>query len=118
MTNVETSLRNDVLEHVMRCTDDDLVVLPFLTAEPGSPEAFEAVGRLVTATPTPLQPGTPLAVFCNGGTVDPHWRANVTDTARSLWGALAVLDALNGNDPGDGSCHYERYVTLSSADYA
>lgn len=116
--SVQTDLLVTALEHVMRCTDDELAVLPFLTAQQGSPEAFEAVGRLVTLTPTPLGPATPLAVLCNGGTVDSQWREQVGDTPRSLWSSLALLEALHGEEvvpaADEQSNPYERYLALAA----
>ena len=91
---LRTHVATTALEHALRCSSDISAVLAIRDAEQGTPSAFAALGRLVAAALVPLQAGAPVAVFCQGGTIDPLWRGNCPLSPMSLWGELETLRAL------------------------
>lgn len=120
MTNVEApiveapavDLRSTVLEQVMRLTGDELALLRFVDAQPGSFLAKVALGRLLSEPGIRLVAGSPLFAFLAGGPVDPNWRASYPPRPASLWSELELttsllgipLDTLAGDDPYEALC--------------
>lgn len=96
--------RAELLEHVMRLTDDDLIASPFLAVEPGSTSYLAHLGRLLSHGGR-LSPDTPLHRYAQAdpGTPDLAWRDTVTPVPRSLWSELEMLRTLmppvNASDP-------------------
>jgi hypothetical protein len=95
--------KDEMLEHVLRITGDELSVLSFRDAPPGSMQAYAALGMLSRHTSAVIAPGTPLHSWCTGGAVVETWREQVGSAAESLWNELETLTALFGpvklNDP-------------------
>jgi hypothetical protein len=106
-------LRAAALEHAMRTTNDASVVLAFKSADPESKQALTALGHLASAAPMSLFAGSPLAVFCKGGQVNPEWRSIVQDSPNSLWGELETLNVLYPPAaPSETSDHMNRLYDL------
>lgn len=91
--------RQDVLEQVMRLTEDDLVMLSFLTVEPGTAAAAAALGRLLSTTPVRLVDGCPLVSFTTGRPVDARWRDWYPCRDGSLWALLVFYRQMYGHAP-------------------
>ena len=108
-------LRSAALEQAMRATGDDGLVVPFLHAEPGSPEAHVALGRLLGVAPARLFPGSPLLSLVAGTPIAEDWRNGCSPTECSLWGHLELLRGLYGsvflNNP------YEELEALRSREH-
>jgi hypothetical protein len=91
-----TALLDLVVEQVMRLTDDDGLVLSWMTAF-GRPRAAEAaLGRLLCSVPYRLSLSSPIGAYLAGGEVDPDWRAALPGVESSLWSELGLLEALYG----------------------
>lgn len=98
MTTSDTStvVAHAAVEHAMRASSDMAAVLAVTEASACSPSALAALGRLVAVSAIPLFPGSPLAVFCQGGELQPAWRDRCGQADRSLWGELEMLRAVYG----------------------
>src|SRR4051794_19212539 len=90
------NLHVEVLEQVMRVTDDDALVLPFLDAEPGSRNARAALGRLLCAERPTLVTGSPVMSLVTGEHLDPQWRTAHPVREDSLWANLQFLTSVYG----------------------
>ena len=82
-----------MLEQVMRVTSDDLLAIPFASCRPASPEFFTAIGRLLSDTPGPIPPGSPLHRWSQPVPCSPAatWRDGCPPSQMSLWGELTAL---------------------------
>lgn len=98
MKNYSTTdtLRASVVEQLMRVTSDDAIILPFLSASPGTREAHVALGRLLSATPVRLVVGSPLMAFVSGCDLDVNWRLTFPAESDSLWSSYEFLNSLYG----------------------
>jgi hypothetical protein len=93
----ETCPRSLLLEHVMRRTDDESLLLAFVDVEPLSEAFLVALGRLLAASPGPIKAGTPLQVWAGSGTLQRRWRDVCAPVPVSIWGELVTLRALFGD---------------------
>jgi hypothetical protein len=103
-------LRAEVVEQVMRVTDDDVLLLPFLDAVPGSRAAHAALGRLLSGCTLRLVVGCPLMAFVGGTVRDPQWRRAYPPAPDSLWAKLEFLATIYG--PAGGTHPYEALELL------
>ena len=115
-----TVTRAELIEQVMRMSDDDRLVIPFLDVVAGSTEILTATGRLLASPPSPFLLGTPLAVWVEPGTrCEPLWRGLLPQRERSLWADLEFLRAIVGIDAGGHDigfcCPYEELEHLRLA---
>jgi len=115
-----TVTRAELIEQVMRMSDDDRLVIPFLDVIAGSTEILTATGRLLASPPSPFPLGTPLAVWVEPETrCEPLWRGLLPQRERSLWGDLEFLRAIVGIDTGGDDisfcCPYEELEHLRLA---
>lgn len=94
-----THLRSEMLEQVMRLTGDELAVLRFVDAAPGSFPAKVALGRLLSEPGIRLVSGCPLFAYLTDAELDPSWRASYPTSASSLWSELEFLAGLLGDAP-------------------
>ena len=109
--------RSDLIEQVMRMTNDDRIVILFLDAAAGSTEILSATGRLLASPPSPFLLGSPLAVWVEPSTrFDENWRSNIPDRDQSLWKDLEFYRALLGNTDKESAevfcCPYEEIENL------
>lgn len=110
--------RSELVEQVMRMTEDDLILLPFLTAQPGSAQLLSSFGRLLGNSPRPYPLGTPLAAWTSpGSNCSDSWRDSCGYLERSLWADLVFLRSLVANHPlvkrtALWCCPYEELETL------
>lgn len=89
-------LRSAAVEQVMRVCDDDLAVLPFLTARPGSPAAAAALGRLLTEHPQYLVAGCPLIALVTDTEPSRHWRDACPPREHSMHAQMSFLASVYG----------------------
>lgn len=110
--------RSVLLEQVMRMTDDDRYLVPFLTAEPGSAEIMVATGRLLAVAKKAFPLRTPLAVWVTTDRVetadyDLKWRSDLEPNPESLWAELSFLRELAGvHRGGEWCCPYRELEAL------
>ena len=96
--------RSELIEQVMRMTDDDRIVIPFLDATAGSTEILSATGRLLASPPSPFPLGSPLAVWVEPSTtLKLQWRSLLPTRERSMWDDLVFYRSIMG----DMSCEAE-----------
>lgn len=87
--------RSELVEHVMRMTTDDRLVLPFLDACAGSPLFMSAVGRLLADAAAPFPIDTPLGAWAKPGSpLDAGWRDIQPRYEYSLWSDLEFFRTL------------------------
>lgn len=111
--------RQELIEQVMRMTNDDRLLLPFLDAPAGSEQLLSATGRLLAAPPTPFPLSTPLAAWVGAeSTCTSEWRSLIPQGDRSLWEDLEFLRSVVGS-LGDSTssfcCPYEELEHLRLA---
>jgi len=94
-----TELRDAVIEQVMRITNDDTLVMPFLYALPGTRAAHSAIGRLLGQSPCALPFGCPLLAYVNQGPMVVSWRDFCHPAATSLWADRMMLIEMYGPPP-------------------
>lgn len=118
--------RNLLVEQVMRMTDDDRILLPFLDAPAASVEILAATGRLLASPPTPFPLGTPLSVWVAAEAADAvgnshgeditGWRSRLPVRERTLWDDLEflrlIVGALHTERPTQFCCPYEELEHL------
>lgn len=112
--------RAELIEQVMRMSNDDRLVIPFLDAVAGSTEILTATGRLLASPPSPFPLGTPLAVWVEPETrCEKMWRTLLPTRERSLWVDLEFLRAIVGDNSGSQEvrfcCPYEELEHLRLA---
>lgn len=93
--------RDDVLEQVLRVSDDVTDACAFARAAPGSRTARIALGQLVSRTAYRPRVGDPILGFVTGAAVNPAWRDRCPPRPDSAWGELELLEALYGPLAGD-----------------
>lgn len=93
-------LRRAAVEHAMRLTDDDALVLPLRRCPPHSRTARVALARLAADAGTTPTSSSPLLVFCYGGELDPDWRDACPAVTSSLWSELELRAGLAGTPVG------------------
>ena len=91
---LHTEIAALAVEHAMRCTTDISAVIAIRDAQPCTPSAYTALGRLVATSSIQLKPGSPLATYCQGGAIHPAWRSWIPPTDMSIWGELDMLRSL------------------------
>jgi hypothetical protein len=109
--------RSDLIEQVMRMTNDDRIVIPFLDAVARSTEILSATGRLLASPPSPFPLGTPLAVWVEPSTgFETHWRSLLPTRERSMWNDLEFYRSIVGaavcETGKDFCCPYEELEHL------
>lgn len=119
-------LRDDMVEQVMRATDDESLLWPFLDAPAASRAAHAALGRLLSAVPVRLVAGCPLLAWLTGTALDPHWRDYCPPASRSLWADLeflrllfadaAAAGAVDGLPAGDAYAELEAFRAFADAE--
>jgi hypothetical protein len=96
----DVTVDQDLTEHLMRVTDDDTLVLRFFTTEPGTRDAYAALGVLLsshTAAEVGLYNGTPLVAHVSGSAqTEPGWRDKIPAGTVSLWSNLQFLTTVYG----------------------
>lgn len=102
-------LRAEVIEQVMRCCDDPNLAAAFYRGTPGSTRARADVGQVLTSHHIPLTPGSPLAAWAHGGTLDPGWRYSFPPRPESAYAHLMFLAQLYGPAPFD--CDLVEHLT-------
>jgi hypothetical protein len=115
---MEPNLRTHhrVIEQVMRLTDDETLLLPWLDAPAGSRSALVALGRLRFGAPFVLDPDSPLAWWAAGETApatsnDLSWVERLPVPTASMWAELELLEQLAGRCHTDGQCGpYQRLM--------
>src|SRR5687768_1526308 len=90
------TLRDQVLEQVMRVTDDETLVVPFLGVQPRSRRAHTALGRLLSFAPVALVVGSPVMALVGGDALDPQWRTACPVASASLWSTFEFLVTMYG----------------------
>ena len=110
--NTLIELKLDMIEQVMRVAREDVDVIPFLDAEPGSRAALSALGRLLSNAPLRLVPGCPLVAWAQGGGFDVNWRMSYPPLDGSLWLNLTFLSTIYG--PSSSLNPYEQLEELRS----
>lgn len=94
-------LRDEVLEQVMRATNDDLLAAAFRDPLPGSREFLVNLGKLLSSTSGTVPTRSPLHQwgYPHPGRPDVDWRTHCPQSEGSLWGELLLLRALHGEVP-------------------
>lgn len=81
------ALHGDVVEHLMRVTDDEATV--FAAHQTRSPTQLRSViGRALGTMTIPMPPGSPILALSGLSEPDPQWRAHVDVADPSLWAEL------------------------------
>jgi hypothetical protein len=90
-----------VVEQVMRATDDELLVVPFQSCQPGSQAFFTAVGRLLCTHPGSVPPGSPVHRWSASqpAAAASTWQEACPPQQMSLWGELVMLRQLTSATP-------------------
>lgn len=106
------SIKPLAIEHLMRTSGDETLILKLKAAEPASASAFEIVGQLMTKEDYHPPPGTPLYAFCTSSPVISDWRNWVHTTQTStLWKELETLVQIFGS-PNPHADHYIELCAL------
>lgn len=94
----QATVRCEMIEHVMRLTDDDLLASPFLHSAPQSQDYLTHLGRLLASSRHAVAPDSPLHRYASNPEQAPDltWRAQVPTGERSLWSELELLRQLHG----------------------
>jgi hypothetical protein len=82
------------VEHAMRISDDESVVAALVFAPEVPRTRYELLGRVVETREDAPGPDTPLALWCHGGSLDPHWRQRICPRPNSLYTTLEQLREL------------------------
>lgn len=98
-SNREDNSRANLIEQVMRMTDDDRILFPFLHALPGSDTLLSAVGRLLADPPKAFPLNSPIALWSHPGleVSTDNWRSfyegnsKIENDYKTLWGELQFL---------------------------
>lgn len=98
----------DVIEQVLRLTDDPSYPSLFLAAEPISKEASSALGRLISDVEVSLVPGCPLLSFVSGTIFEPNWRKWCKPRNGSMF-EMAV--AAGASPDSGGTALFEFYLS-------
>jgi hypothetical protein len=107
--------RREVIEQVMRMTDDDLLLLPYLSIEPASGGLLAATGRLLAAVGQPFPLRTPLACWVSNEDrtrVVDHWRELIPTGSITLWSELVFLRQFLGGTSSVDCCPYGELESL------
>lgn len=105
--------RAELVEQVMRMTDDDRLVLPYLHVAPGSEALRAATGRLLAVTEQRIRLGTPLACWSGAsGKLVTSWRSEVENAFQCLWEELLFLREFVESPVEDGWCCPYRELEL------
>jgi hypothetical protein len=96
---ITESTTSAAIEHAMRLTGDDTLVLPLLSTPPGTEAAHAVLGRLLGADPAPLIKGSPLLAYVSGSEVSPTWRNACPPRSYSLWALRETLVEFYGQPP-------------------
>ena len=78
----------------MRISSDEAAVSALMFAPEVPRTRYELLGKLCAKSKDAPRPGTPLALWCHGGTLDPHWRHHLEAHPGSLYAALEELREL------------------------
>lgn len=97
----------------MRVCDDDLAVLPFQGARPGSAAAAAALGRFLTEHPQHLLAGCPLIALVTDTEPTCGWRGAYPAKEHSLHSQLEFLASLYGL-PDSAGDPYEAFRMLTA----
>lgn len=90
---VDPDLHLALVEHLMRITNDDTLVLKVLAA-PSLVHLRATLGAVLPALHASPAPTTPFAVALGYGTLDPSWRSKVATCDPSLWSELELMRTL------------------------
>lgn len=91
------TIKNDVVEQIMRACTSDVYVIPFLSAEPGTDTYKKALGKLLEVSPQVLVIGTPLTFWTFGGLCSSQWRSECITVDNSVWEELQFRESLMSN---------------------
>lgn len=83
-----------LLEQLMRCTDDETLLLALVSKSSSLESLRSALGEFLPALAVPLHAGTPVLVALGYGPLDPDWRLAVPPLPVSLWSELEFLRTL------------------------
>lgn len=111
---ISGALIRDVLEQVMRATDDLLDVLTVDQARRGAVSVHATVGRLLDRGVGPFEPGFPLYAWATGAPVDPSWRSRCEPAPQSLWAALELYRIVAGRPDDVFADPFEEWKELSN----
>ena len=116
-TNQSIAKRSELIEQVMRMTDDDRLVIPFLDASAGSTEILSATGRLLASPPSPFPLGSPLALWVEpSAKLKLHWRSLLQTCERSMWDELvfyrSIMKDVSCETVNEFCCPYEELEHL------
>jgi hypothetical protein len=82
------------IEHAMMISDDEAAIAALVFAPEVPRTRYELLGRICKNAEDAPGPGSPLALWCRGGTLDPHWRQRISTHPRSLYVTLENLREL------------------------
>jgi hypothetical protein len=97
--NAQGQLIDAVLEHAMRITNDDTLVLPFTTVPPNTEAAHVALGKLLGNHPNELSAGCPLMSYVSRVPISTRWREQCPPRPDSLWAHRELLLIMYGAPP-------------------
>lgn len=83
----------------MRCTDDETLVLPFVSMPLDAALLRSLLGERLPELPVGLHPGTPVLALLGYSPLDPAWRDQVPPLPVSLWSELCFLRELSRTSP-------------------
>lgn len=113
-------MRALVVEHAMRLTDSDALVLAWLHVGPRSVQARVALGQLLADVPLSLDPETPIAVWTSPArpgmaALASDWRERLPERTRTLWTELACLEQAAPHHCLPPPCRCGPYARLAQA---
>jgi hypothetical protein len=94
-----TELFADLIEQLMRSTDDDTLLLDLFEVSTSASSLASLLGKLLPGLSVPLLPGTPVLALLGYGPLDPSWRDHVPALPVSLWSELCLLRELSRTTP-------------------
>ena len=113
LTTINLDVKELLLEQVMRISSDIVLAAKIDKSKLGSKTMKANIGRLLSAHPDAIIPGSPLAVLLEIDQYDANWRRKCPKIKNSLWAKVEFAKKILPPQKIQGLALLEVYYLLS-----